>query len=80
MDLPSMAKVTKLSIEVLRGEGEVDAGVRAGPVQSRADGRRSRDLGRMPISLADQLEALLAGHAGCAVTGGTRSARSAAAG
>ena len=77
MDLPSMAKVTKLSIERPAGEGEVDAGVRAGPVQSRPDGRRSRDLerrrlARRPVGGAAGRHAGCARPAGCARQGAWR--------
>ncbi len=60
MDLPSMAKVTKLPIEVLQEKAKSTPVFAPGLRQSRPDGRRARDLGRRSVPLVDQLEALLA--------------------
>ena len=48
MDLPSMAKVTKLSIEVLKEKAKSTPVFAPGLDESRPDGRGARDLGRSP--------------------------------
>ena len=50
MDLPSMARVTKLLDRGAAGEGQVDAGVRAGPRQPRPDRRGTGHLGRQELA------------------------------
>ena len=78
MDLPSMAKVTKLSIEVLRGKGQVDAGVRARPAnlaQTGAVHMTWDEPARWPTSWRRCLRTCR-----MRATDGMRSARSAAAG
>ncbi len=50
MDLASMSRVTKLSIDLLKQKAEANAGLRARPRQSRPDGRNCRDLGSGPAA------------------------------
>ena len=60
-----MAKVTKLSIETLQGEGEVDA-VFAPGLSNLSRMGAVQVTWNDEVSLADQLDTLLGRHAGCA--------------
>ena len=79
MDLPSMAQGDQAVDRSPAREGEVDAGVRPGPVQSRPDGRGSRDLGRW-VSAGRPVGRAARPTCRMRTTGAMRSARSVAAG
>ena len=79
MDLPSMAKVTKLPIEVLEEKAK-STPVFAPGLSNLAQTGAVHVTWDDAVPLVDQLESASCGHAGRAATDGTCSARSVAAG